>query len=68
MTRKEFDNCVLLVEQKTGVTGSPEEIKQLWALWENATPRMAKFAFKMGLALWTIQEFRKELQQKHTAN
>lgn len=68
MTRKEFDQHVLYVEQDTGVIGDPEEIEQLWQLWKDRSSVIAKSVLKLGLIMWHYQELTKAGQQKHHNN
>jgi len=68
MTRKEFNKHVLYVEQDTGITGDPEEIEELWLIWQKADPFIAKIALRIGLILWHYDEISKAHKQKHFKN
>lgn len=68
MTREEFDQQILLIEQKTGVTGDKGEIEQLWSIWKTQSPGIRKIGLMLGLSVWRSDKEKCEQLQRHYDN
>ncbi len=65
MTRLQFDNCILYVEQESGLTTPPEQKEQLWERLKATDPSIAKMVIQLGLIVWDFEQAKKEFIKKH---
>ena len=68
MTRLQFDNCILYVEQESGLTTPPEQKEKLWERLKATDPSIAKMVIQLGLIVWDYLEAKKEFIKKHRDN